>query len=262
MDKKLNVDHQYLNLIKHVLKHGVLKSDRTKTGVLSSFNHNLVIPMSEGFPLLTTKRLFFGGIFDELQWFISGSTNVNDLPKRTQKWWTPWADVNGDLGPTYGHQYKTQLDELINGIKTNPDSRRHVITMWNGYDAKNCNLPPCHGTVIQFYIREGQLDLSTYQRSVDCAIGLPVNIASYALLLHMVAHECNLEPGIMYYTLGDTHIYLDHMDGLREQIDRKPNKLPTIELNQSIKTIRDFQISDVLIKDYNPLPSIKFNISV
>jgi thymidylate synthase len=206
------IDFEFKNLIARILNEGDEHSDRTGTGTLSVFNHSITLNVSENFPMLTLKQVYFSGVVDELLWFISGSTNVNDLPKRTQKWWRPWAEENGALGPTYGKQYKDQLDNLIEGLKTNPNSRRHVMTMWNGVDVKNCNLPPCHGTVIQFYVKDNKLSLSTYQRSCDTLIGYPVNVASYSLLLYMIAHICGYEPYKLHYTTGDTHIYLDHLE--------------------------------------------------
>lgn len=256
------LDLQYQNLLKRILTQGEKREERTGTGVKGVFNHQMSFNLTEGFPLLTTKKMFMNGVIDELLWFISGSTNALDLPKRSQKWWTPWADANGELGPTYGKQYRKQLDALIKGLKTNPNSRRHVMTMWNADDVPYCNLPPCHGTVIQFYISNGALSCSTYQRSSDVFIGLPVNIASYALLTHLIASVLRLNVGMLHYTTGDTHLYLDHLNAAEEQIKRTPYQLPKLKLNQAIDNIHFFMEKDIEIVDYKSHPAIKVNISV
>lgn len=253
---------QYQKLLNKILNEGEIREERTGTGSKAIFNHQMSFDLKKGFPLLTLKKMYINGIVDELLWFISGSTNALDLPKRSQKWWTPWAETNGDLGPTYGKQYRKQLDQIIKGMKTNPNSRRHVMTMWNADDVPYCNLPPCHGTVIQFYISNGELSCSTYQRSADILIGLPVNIASYALLTHLIASVLGLNVGMLHYTTGDTHLYLDHLEAAEEQIKRASFGLPKIKINQSIKNIKDFTETDIEILGYQHHPAIKVKVSV
>ncbi len=269
---------QYLELVQHILDHGDLKEDRTGTGTYSVFGHQLRFDLREGFPLCTTKKVLFKSIVHELLWFIKGSTNIHDGLAEHTKIWDPWADEAGNLGPIYGYQwrhwdaYRTtgdnaapekyhidQLTQVIHDIKTNPSSRRHIVSAWNVADIDKMALPPCH-TFFQFYVVNGCLDCQLYQRSADVALGVPFNIASYALLLMMVAQDCGLTPRYFVHTFGDAHIYTNHVEGLTEQLKRTPTKLPNVTIAK--KSIFDMTFDDIVLSDYTPQPFIKFPIAV
>ncbi len=269
---------QYLDLVSHILLNGEEKSDRTGTGTLSVFGYQMRYNLAEGFPLLTTKKVYFNSVVRELLWFIKGSTNINDDLAQHTGIWNPWADENGELGPIYGYQWRKweafkqvpgtelfekfhidQLKDTIEGIKKNPHSRRHIVSGWNVADIDKMALPPCH-TFFQFYVSNGRLDCQLYQRSADVALGVPFNIASYALLLMMVAQECNLKPGVFVHTLGDAHIYLNHVDGLKEQLLRQPDGLPEVTIEK--KPFFELTFEDIQLHNYHPQPFIKFPIAV
>lgn len=270
---------QYLDLIEYVLDNGEPREDRTGTGTLSVFGLQAKYDLREGFPLLTTKKVKFDGVLRELLWFLRGSTNINDDLTQHTPIWNAWADENGELGPIYGHQWRQwpkyeydpesdsykkghvdQIENLIKSIKTDPNSRRLIVSAWNVSDLDKMALPPCH-MMFQFYVsRDRRLDLQLYQRSADMALGVPFNIASYALLLMMVAKECELTPGIFTHTFGDAHIYLDHIDGLKKQLKRKPGKLPRVEIKD--KPLLELQYEDFSLHEYNPQGFIKFPVSV
>lgn len=262
---------QYLNLINRVLKEGVEKKDRTGTGTVSVFGHQMRFDMNDGFPLLTTKKLHIRSILYELLWFLSGDTNVKYLNDNKVTIWNEWADENGNLGHVYGYQWRSwpaangkyidQISDVIHSIKNNPDSRRHMISAWNVADIENMALPPCHA-LFQFYVADGKLSLQLYQRSADIFIGLPFNIASYALLLHMVAQITDLKPREFIHTLGDSHIYLNHIEQCRLQLTRDLRKLPSLKINKKVKNLFDFKFEDFQIENYNPHPHIKGEISV
>ncbi|MGE4169565.1 MAG: thymidylate synthase [Candidatus Margulisiibacteriota bacterium] len=266
----------YLDLVQHVLDHGETKHDRTGTGTLSVFGYQLRVNLQEGFPLLTTKKVFFSSVVKELLWFIRGATNIND--GLDCGIWDAWADPNGNLGPIYGYQWrhwekftldpetkayhKTRIDQLaqvIDMIQKNPDSRRLLVSAWNVADIEKMALPPCH-TFFQFYVCNGRLDCQLYQRSADIAVGVPFNIASYALLTHMVAQECGLKPGFFIHTFGDAHLYLNHLDGVKEQLTRTPKPLPTLVLAQ--KPFWNLKAEDIVIEGYDPDPFIRFPVAV
>lgn len=262
---------QYFDLLKHVLKNGVKKEDRTGTGTLSTFGYQMRFNLDEGFPMLTTKKLHLPSIIHELLWFIKGETNIAYLKENNVRIWNEWADANGELGPIYGYQWRSwtaengrnidQLSELINQIKTNPDSRRLVVSAWNVGDLNKMALPPCH-ILFQFYVADGKLSCQLYQRSADVFLGVPFNIASYSLLVLMIAHVTNLKPGEFIHTLGDTHIYQNHLEQVNIQLSRIPKKLPTMSINQDIKSLFDFRIDDFILNDYQADPNIKGEISV
>lgn len=272
---------QYLDLIKHVRDNGVLKEDRTGTGTKSVFGHQMRFDLSEGFPMVTTKKLHLKSIIHELLWFLKGETNIEYLQKNNVKIWNAWADENGDLGPVYGHQWRDwnsegidQITEVIETIKTNPDSRRMIVTAWNpsvlpdtsvSFSENVANnkaaLPPCHA-FFQFYVTEGKLSCQLYQRSADIFLGVPFNIASYALLTLMVAQVCNLEPGDFVHTFGDAHIYSNHLEQINLQLSREPKQLPQMEINQNIKNIFDFTFEDFNLVGYNPHPHIKGAVAI
>ena len=262
---------QYLDLLKRVLNEGVEKDDRTGTGTLSVFGHQMRFNMDDGFPLLTTKKLHLKSIIYELLWFLKGDTNVKYLQDNGVRIWNEWAGEDGELGHIYGYQWRSwpdyngghidQIEEVINMIKTNPGSRRMIVSSWNVADLPNMNLPPCH-CFFQFYVANGKLSLQLYQRSADIFLGVPFNIASYSLLLKMVAQVTGLKEGDFVYTLGDAHIYKNHLEQVNLQLTRDPKKLPTMELNKDIKNIFDFKFEDFKLIDYESHPHIKGIVSV
>ena len=262
---------QYLDLLRHVLENGAKKDDRTGTGTLSVFGHQMRFDLSAGFPLLTTKKLYTRAIVHELLWFLQGNTNIKYLKENNVSIWDEWADAKGDLGPVYGHQWRSwatpdgktvdQITEVIHQIKTNPNSRRLIVSAWNVADLSKMALAPCH-CLFQFYVNNGRLSCQLYQRSADVFLGVPFNIASYALLTHMIAQVCDLEPGAFVHTFGDAHLYLNHLDQAREQLTREPMKLPQLQLNPTIKDIFAFTFEDIQVMNYEAHPSIKAPIAV
>lgn len=270
---------QYLDLLRHILDEGVRKDDRTGTGTLSVFGAQLRFDLREGFPLLTTKKVHTRSVVGELLWFIQGSTNVDWLHRNRISIWDEWADEDGELGPIYGSQWRSwpdphtggaidQLGDVIAAIKANPDSRRHIVSAWNVSDIPRMALPPCHA-FFQFYVappqegeERGRLSCQMYQRSADMFLGVPFNIASYALLTHMVAQVCDLDVGDFVHTFGDAHIYSNHMDQVHEQLSRTPRSLPRLQLNREVDTIDGFGFDDISIVDYDPHPAIKAPVAV
>lgn len=262
---------QYLELMQHILDHGVEKGDRTGTGTRSIFGYQMRFPLSEGFPLVTTKKVHLRSIIHELLWFIKGDSNIRYLNDNKVTIWDEWADENGDLGPVYGVQWRSwakpdgstvdQLSELIHTIKTNPDSRRMIISAWNVGLIDQMALPPCH-TLFQFYVAEGQLSCQLYQRSADVFLGVPFNIASYALFTMMVAQVCGLEPGDFVHTFGDAHLYSNHLEQAHLQLSRKPRPLPTMKINPDVQRIFDFKFEDFTLENYDPHPHIKAAVAV
>ncbi len=262
---------QYLDLCRHVLENGTTKEDRTGTGTVSTFGYQMRFDLKEGFPLVTTKKLHLKSIIHELLWFLDGDTNVKYLQEHGVRIWNEWADENGELGPVYGHQWRSwptpdggsidQISNVINQLKNNPDSRRMIVSAWNVADVENMALPPCH-CLFQFYVADGKLSCQLYQRSADIFLGVPFNIASYALLTLMIAQVCDLEPGEFIHTLGDAHIYSNHLDQVKLQLSREPRRLPKMKLNPEVKNIFGFRYEDFLLEDYEPHPHIKGVVSV
>lgn len=262
---------QYLDLLQRILDEGAEKGDRTGTGTKSVFGHQMRFDLSQGFPCLTTKKLHLRSIIIELLWFLSGDTNVRYLRENQVRIWDEWADENGDLGPVYGHQWRSwpaadgrkidQVSALVAQLKSNPDSRRHIVSAWNVADVDNMALPPCH-CLFQFYVADGKLSCQLYQRSADVFLGVPFNIASYALLTLMLAQVCDLAPGDFVHTFGDAHLYNNHLDQARLQLTRTPKALPTMRINPEIKDIFAFRYEDFELTGYDPDPHIKAAVSV
>ena len=262
---------QYLDLLQHILDHGTEKSDRTGTGTFSIFGHQMRFDLSDGFPLVTTKKLHLRSIIHELLWFLTGDTNIAYLKQNGVSIWDEWADENGDLGPVYGSQWRSwrgadgetidQITTLIDSIKNNPDSRRLIVSAWNVPEIPHMKLPPCH-TLFQFYVAENRLSCQLYQRSADVFLGVPFNIASYALLTMMVAQVTGLEPGDFVHTFGDAHLYSNHVDQAREQLARTPRSLPSLKINPQVTSIFDFKFDDFEIIGYDPCPHIKAPVAV
>lgn len=262
---------QYLNLLKRILDEGTLKEDRTGTGTISVFGHQMRFNLDDGFPCLTTKKLHLKSIIYELLWFLKGDTNAKYLQEHGVRIWNEWADEDGNLGHIYGYQWRSwpdyqgghidQITEVINTIKNNPDSRRMLVSAWNVADLGNMNLPPCH-ILFQFYVADGRLSLQLYQRSADIFLGVPFNIASYALLLHMVAQVTGLKAGDFVHTLGDAHIYRNHLEQVELQLSREPRPLPQMKINPEVKSIFDFKYEDFELINYDPHPHIPGKVSV
>lgn len=262
---------QYHDLLRHVMENGTTKSDRTGTGTKSVFGYQMRFDLSEGFPVVTTKKLHLRSIIHELLWFLKGDSNIKYLKENGVSIWDEWADEDGNLGPVYGVQWRSwptadgkhidQIERLINGIKNNPDSRRHIVNAWNVAEVENMALPPCH-TMFQFYVADGKLSCQLYQRSADIFLGVPFNIASYALLTMMIAQVCDLEPGEFVHTFGDAHIYSNHFEQVELQLSRDFRPLPEMKINPEIKNIFDFKYEDFELVNYNPHPGIKAPIAV
>ena len=262
---------QYLDLLQTVMDNGVVKSDRTGTGTKSIFGHQMRFDLQEGFPLVTTKKCHLRSIIHELLWFLTGDTNIKYLKDNGVSIWDEWADENGDLGPVYGYQWRSwktpdgqvidQIAKLIEMIKTNPDSRRLIVSAWNVADVDNMALPPCH-SLFQFYVADGKLSCQLYQRSADIFLGVPFNIASYALLCMMVAQVCDLEYGDFVHTFGDAHIYSNHFEQVELQLSRETRPLPTMEINPDVKDIFKFKFEDFTLKNYDPHPHIKGAVAI
>ena len=262
---------QYLDLLKDILDNGVTKTDRTGTGTISVFGRQMRFDLSQGFPLLTTKKLHLKSIIHELLWFLKGDTNVKYLQENGVRIWNEWADETGDLGHIYGYQWRSwpdyngghidQIAEVVEQIKHTPDSRRMIVSAWNVADLPQLHLPPCHA-FFQFYVADGRLSLQLYQRSADTFLGVPFNIASYALLLQMMAQVTRMLPGEFVHTLGDTHLYLNHLEQAREQLGRTPRPLPVMRINPDVKSIFDFRYEDFSLENYDPLPHIRATVSV
>ena len=261
----------YLDLLQRILDEGTEKSDRTGTGTLSVFGHQMRFDLNEGFPLVTTKRIHTRSVFGELLWFLRGDTNVRWLQERGISIWDEWADEQGDLGPVYGYQWRSwpapdgahidQIAAIVEQIRTNPDSRRHIVSAWNVADVPKMALAPCH-TMFQFYVADGKLSCQLYQRSADVFLGVPFNIASYALLTHMVAQVTGLEVGDFVHTLGDAHLYLNHLDQARLQLSREPRALPQLQLNPRVRALDEFELEDINVVAYDPHEGIKAPIAV
>jgi thymidylate synthase len=261
---------QYHQLMQHVLDHGVKKADRTGTGTLSVFGYQMRFPLSQGFPLVTTKKLHLKSIIHELLWFLNGDTNIAYLKENGVRIWDEWADEKGDLGPVYGAQWRSwssargpidQISQLIEQIKTNPDSRRHLVSAWNVGEIDKMALPPCH-ILFQFYVAEGKLSCQLYQRSADIFLGVPFNIASYALFTMMIAQVCNLQAGDFVHTFGDAHLYLNHLEQAQLQLTREPRPLPAMIINPDVKDIFSFRFEDFSLQNYDPHPHIKAKVAV
>lgn len=262
---------QYLDLLNHVIANGVEKSDRTGTGTISIFGYQSRYDLAEGFPVLTTKKLHLKSIIHELLWFLTGDTNIKYLQENGVRIWNEWADENGNLGPVYGYQWRSwptpsgqhidQVSQVVHSLKNNPDSRRHIISAWNVGQIDQMNLPPCH-ILVQFYVADGKLSCQLYQRSADIFLGVPFNIASYALLTLMMAQVCDLQPGEFVHTLGDAHIYLNHMEQVKLQLTREPLPLPVMKINPEVKNIFDFKFSDFELVGYEAHPHIPGKVAV
>lgn len=262
---------QYHDLLNHVLTHGNKKEDRTGTGTISVFGYQMRFNLADGFPLLTTKKVHLKSIIHELLWFLQGSTNIAYLKENGVRIWDEWADENGNLGPVYGYQWRNwpkpdgshidQITQVVNAIKKNPDSRRLIVSAWNVADVDQMKLPPCHA-FFQFYVADGKLSCQLYQRSADIFLGVPFNIASYALLTMMVAQVCNLKLGDFVHTLGDAHIYSNHMEQVAEQLSRAPRALPTMRINPEVSDIFSFKFEDFTLENYDPFPAIKGQVAV
>ena len=262
---------QYLDLLKHIMDNGTVRHDRTGVGTKSVFGYQMRFDLSQGFPLVTTKKCHTRSIFYELLWFLKGDTNIRYLHDHKVTIWDEWADAEGNLGPVYGYQWRSwpdyhgghidQISNVIADIKRNPDSRRLIVSAWNPADIPDMKLPPCHA-LFQFYVSEGRLSCHLYQRSCDTFLGLPFNIASYSLLLSMIAAQCDLEPGEFVWTGGDVHIYLNHFEQVRLQLSRTPRKLPTLRLARKPESVFDYQYEDFILEGYDPYPPIKAEIAV
>ena len=262
---------QYLDLLDRILQEGARKDDRTGTGTLSVFGHQMRFRIDDGFPLLTTKKLHLKSIIYELLWFLRGDTNIGYLKQHGVSIWDEWADAQGELGPVYGHQWRSwpdyhggtidQISQVVDQIKHHPDSRRMIVSAWNVAEVNRMALPPCH-TMFQFYVADGRLSLQLYQRSADTFLGVPFNIASYALLLQMMAQVCGLKAGDFVHTTGDTHLYLNHLEQARLQLTRQPRTLPVMRLNPDVKSLFDFTYDDFALEGYDPWPHIKAEVSV
>ena len=262
---------QYLDLLRHIREHGTIKHDRTGVGTQSVFGYQMRFDLQEGFPLLTTKKVHLRSIIHELLWFIAGDTNIKYLHDNKVSIWDEWADAEGNLGPVYGHQWRSwetadgrsidQLSQVIDTIKHNPDSRRMLVCAWNPGDIDRMALPPCH-CLFQFYMADGRLSCQLYQRSADTFLGVPFNIASYSLLTMMIAQACDLQPGEFIHSFGDTHIYLNHFDQVAEQLSREPRPLPRMILNPDVKSVFDFRYEDFTLEGYDPWPAIKAPVAV
>ncbi len=262
---------QYLDLMQHVLNHGNRKSDRTGTGTISVFGHQMRFDLAQGFPLVTTKKCHLKSIIHELLWFLQGSTNIKYLKDNGVSIWDEWADANGELGPVYGYQWRSwpapdgrridQISQVIEQIRRTPDSRRLIVSAWNVADVDKMKLPPCHA-FFQFYVADGKLSCQLYQRSADIFLGVPFNIASYALLTLMVAQVCGLKAGDFVHTLGDAHLYLNHLDQTREQLAREPRPLPAMKLNPAVLDIFNFKYEDFTLENYDPHPAIRAPVAV
>lgn len=262
---------QYLDLLDRILTEGTVKTDRTGTGTKSVFGHQMRFNLDDGFPVLTTKKLHLKSIIHELLWFLNGDTNVKYLQENGVRIWNEWADENGELGPVYGHQWRSwpdycggtidQIKNVVEMIKHSPDSRRMIVSAWNVAEVEKMALPPCH-TLFQFYVADGRLSLQLYQRSADTFLGVPFNIASYALLLQMMAQVCNLKAGDFVHTTGDTHLYLNHIEQAKLQLTRTPRQLPVMKINPDVKDIFSFKYEDFELVGYDPLPHIKAEVSV
>jgi len=262
---------QYLDLLSHVLENGTAKGDRTGTGTLSVFGHQMRFDLAQGFPAMTTKKLHMKSVIGELIWFLRGDTNVGWLQERGVRIWDEWADEHGELGPVYGHQWRSwptpdgrsvdQIAAVIESIRTNPDSRRHIVSAWNVADIESMALPPCH-TMFQFYVADGRLSCQLYQRSADVFLGVPFNIASYALLTTMMAQVTGLKPGEFVHTFGDAHLYLNHLEQADEQLKRTPRALPRMEIDPAVRSIFKFKYDDFKLVGYDPHPHIAAPIAV
>jgi len=262
---------QYLDLLSHVMEHGTEKKDRTGTGTISTFGYQMRFDLSERFPLMTTKKLHLRSIIHELLWFLSGDTNIKYLQENGVRIWNEWADADGNLGPVYGYQWRSwpaadgraidQISAVVSSLKTNPDSRRHIVSAWNAGEIEKMALPPCH-ILFQFYVADGRLSCQLYQRSADIFLGVPFNIASYSLLTMMMARVTGYEPGEFIHTLGDAHIYLNHIEQVKLQLTREPRSLPVMRLNPAVSDILAFRYEDFSLTGYDPHPGIKGEISV